>query len=98
MVRALHIIGFICTCVRYFMAEIQDLFVFHENALVLDGPFGADLSNYDQTVIRAPGLKDMSLSELRRCVRSTFDRATARKKLCIEALYALVVGGTGEAV
>ena len=80
------------------MAEIQDLFVFHGDALVRDGPYGADLSNCGRTVIRAPGLKDMSLSDLRRCVRSAFDRTTARKKLRIEALYASVVGGAGETV
>lgn len=78
------------------MAEIQDLFVFHGNALIRDGRYGADLSNCDRTVIRAPGLRDMSLSELRRCVRSAFDRATARMKLRIEALYVSVVGDGGE--
>ena len=72
--------------------SIQDLFVFYGDGLVRDGSYGVGLSNYDRTQIRAPGLKDMSVCELRRYVRSAFDWDTGRKKLRIEALYASVVG------
>lgn len=75
---------------------IEDLFVFYDNGLVRDGPYGKDLSNCDRTEIRARDLNDISLCELQRCVRSAFDQDTRRKKLRIEALYASAVGDAGE--
>ena len=69
-----------------YVGTMNELLVFYGGNVIRDGPCGLDLSQYQFKVARIEGLVEISMSDLRRCIRREFDRETARKKLVIEVV------------